>query len=139
MPNLSVNTGVVEYTLNDTVKLRINPTDPAFAKRIFGRFSELESEDKAWREKISNTNDAEELLRVYDEGDAMFRRAIDDTLGEGVADAVLGDVSALAFADGFPVWMNIFIAILDEMDVKVKQELKASNPRMEKYLKKYHR
>lgn len=139
MPNLSISTGVVEYTLNDAVTLRFNPTDPAFAKRIYARFSELEAEDKAWREKIQATADATELLTLYDEGDRIFRSAIDDTLGEGVAAAVLGGVSALAMADGFPVWMNILLAVVDEMDTKITAEQSAANPRVEKYLKKYHR
>lgn len=139
MPNLNINVGVVEYTINDAVTIRINPTDPAFVKKVYARFSELEGEDKAWREKISSTDDAAELLSLYDEGDRIFRRAIDDTLGEGVADAVLGGVSALALADGFPVWMGILLAVIDEMDAKLTAEQNAANPRLEKYLKKYRR
>ena len=139
MPNLSVNTGIEEYTLNDNVKVRLNPTDPAFVKRIFNRFSELEAKDKAWREKIRDLSKPEEVMAAYDEGEALFARAVDDILGEGTCRGVAGDTSVLSLAGGAPIWMNILLAIIDEMDSAIAREQKAANPKLEKYLKKYHR
>lgn len=139
MPNLSISTGVVDYTINDKVTLRLNPTDPAFVKRLYSRFTELETEDKAWRDKIRDEKDPVKLLEIYDEGDRMIRTALDDVLGDDVSDAVFGGVSALAMGDGFPVWMNLLLAIIDEMDAKIRAEQSTTNPRLDKYLKKYHR
>ena len=139
MANLTINTGVQEYVINDKVKIYLNPTDPAFLKRLFERFSELEGKDRAWRQKLQGITDATEILAAYDEGDAMFRAAIDDVLGDGVCAAILGPVSVLAFADGTPIWMNILLAVIDEMDGAVAREEKAKNPKIQKYLAKYHR
>lgn len=139
MPNLSVNTGIEEYTLNNAVTIRLNPTDPAFVKRLFGRFSELEAKDKAWREKIRDLSKPEEVMAAYDEGEALFRGAVDDLLGAGTCEKLCGSTSVLAMAEGAPIWMNVMLAIIDAMDSAIAREQKATNPKLEKYLKKYHK
>ena len=138
MAELSVNLGVEDYTINGKCKVLLNPTDPAFVTRLFNRFSELEGEDKAWREKMESMA-GEEVLKAWESGDAMFRSAIDDVLGEGTCASICGGVSVLAMADGAPIWMNIMLAIIDAMDSAVAREEKAVNPKLQKYLKKYHR
>ena len=37
MKELTLNTGEIEYRLNDKCTVRFNPTDPAFADRIYSR------------------------------------------------------------------------------------------------------
>ena len=137
MPNISVATGLTEYVFNDKAKVYLNLTDPGFVKLLFNRFTEMEDKDKEWRGKLKAETDPAKVLDLADEGDKMFRGLIDDILGDGVADLILGSVSAVAFADGAPVWMNVFLALFDEMDETIKKE--HSNPRIDKYLKKYHR
>lgn len=137
--SLQINTGVVEYRLNDTVSVWLNPADPAFVKRISDRFTALEQEDKAWREKLQAIEDPVEVMAAYDEGDKIFRNAIDDLLGEGTCQALLGNVSVLAFADGSPIWMNILLAVIDIIDEAMEQEQAKTNPKLEMYLKKYRK
>lgn len=139
MKSLQINTGVEEYRLNDAVSVYLNPADPGFVKRLLDRFSELEQQDKAWREKLKAIEDPAEVLKAYDEGDLMFRSAVDDVLGEGVCSALLGSVSVLAFADGAPIWMNILLAIMDIIDEAVSREQSTVNPKLEQYLKKYRK
>ena len=138
MVNLRIDTGVVEYRLNDNFSAWLNPTDPAFVSRLYARFSELEERDKAWREKIGKLEGAA-VLDAWEEGDTMFRSAIDDVLGEGCCRAVAGSASVLAMAGGSPIWMNILLAIIDAMDSAVAREQKAVNPKLQKYLAKYHK
>lgn len=139
MKTLQINTGVEEFRLNDTVSIYLNPADPGFVKRLLDRFSELEQQDKAWREKLKSIEDPAEALKAYDEGDRMFRSAVDDVLGEGVCAALLGQTSVLAFADGAPIWMNILLAIMDIIDEAVSREQSTVNPKLEQYLKKYRK
>ena len=40
---------------------------------------------------------------------------------------------------GLPVWCNLLLALMDEMDAALVREQKASNPRLKKYLDKYQR
>lgn len=139
MQNLTINTGIEEYKLNDNVTVRLNPTDPAFVKRLFDRFSELEGKDRAWREKLRDLKEPGEVLAAYEEEDVLFSSAVDDMLGEGTCKGIAGDVSVLAMAEGAPIWMNILLAIIDTMDSAIAREQKATNPKLEKYLKKYHK
>lgn len=139
MKSLQINTGVEEYRLNDKVSVWLNPADPAFVKHLLDRFSELEQQDKVWREKLKNIDDPKEALTLYDEGDQMFREAVDDVLGAGTCTALLGSVSVMAFADGTPIWMNILLAIMDILDEAVQREQNTTNPKLEMYLKKYRK
>ena len=139
MADLTINTGVQEYVFNGgKARVYLNPADPAFAKRLYERFTELEEKDKAWRAKIAELS-GDAIMAAWDEGDAMFREAIDDVLGVGFCAQLCGNVSVLAIADGMPIWMNILLAIIDIMDEAVSKEQKTVNPKLEKYLKKYHR
>lgn len=138
MADLQISTGVEEYTLNGKFKVILNPTDPAFVARLYNRFSELEERDKAWREKL-NKLDGAAVLNAWEEGDALFRGAIDDVLGDGCCAAVCGQTSVLAMADGAPIWMNILLTLIDAMDTAVAREQKATNPKLQKYLSKYHK
>lgn len=137
MVDLNINTGVEEYKLNG-FSVWLNPTDPAFISKLYKRFDELKAKDKAWREKLQTLSGAA-VLDAWDEGDAMFRAAIDDVLGEGCCAAIAGQVYVLAMADGAPIWMNILLAIIDAMDSAVAREQKAVNPKLQKYLSKYHK
>ena len=137
MTELTINTGVEEYILNGYT-VRLNPTDPAFISRLYNRFSELEAQDKAWRDKMASLSGAD-ALRAWEEGDHIFRSAVDDVLGEGTCAGVCGAVSVLAMADGAPIWMNILLAVIDMMDSAVAREQKAVNPKLQKYLSKYHK
>lgn len=138
MTDLNINTGVEEYVINGKVKVYLNPTDPAFVSRLYNRFSELEERDKAWRDNLSKLEGAE-VLNAWEEGDQLFRAAIDDVLGEGTCKGVCGSVSVLAMADGSPIWMNILLGLIDVIDSGVAREEKAKNPKLQKYLSKYHR
>lgn len=138
MADLSINIGVEEYIINGKAKVLLNPTDPAFVSRLYNRFSELEEQDKAWRDKISKLEGAE-VLNAWEEGDQLFRAAVDDVLGEGTCETICGSVSVLAMADGAPIWMNILLGIIDVIDSGVAREEKAKNPKLQKYLSKYHR
>lgn len=139
MKNLQINTGIEEYRLNDKVSVWLNPADPAFVKRLLDRFTELEQEDKAWREKLRGIEDPAEAMNAYDEGDRMFRAAVDDVLGPDTCNRLLGPVSVLALADGAPLWMNILLAIMDIIDEAVEKNQNTTNPKLEQYLKKYRR
>ena len=139
MVNLKIDTGVVEYRLNDKVSIWINPADPAFVKLLLDRFTTLETQDKAWREKLTKLEDPKETVAAYEEGDSIFREALDDVLGEGTCKALLGRTSVLAFAGGSPIWMNILLAVMDIIDEAVTREQSTKNPKLEAYLKKYRK
>ena len=53
--------------------------------------------------------------------------------------AVFQGHSAHAMAEGLPLWTNFFLAVIDTVPEEMSKQIRASKPRVEKYLKKYHR
>ena len=134
---LNINTGVVEYTLNDTVKVCFNPTDFSFIERLFNTFDTLDKKQDAYKAEIDKTNDNIELFRITRRMDEEMRESIDALFGTPVCADLLGGVNIYALADGLPIWANILLAVMDEVDTSYAREQKATNPRVQKYLKKY--
>ena len=48
-------------------------------------------------------------------------------------------MNVYALSDGLPVWANLMLTIMDEIDTTFAREQKATNPRISKYTKKYQR
>lgn len=137
MEKIQFDSGVKEYSLNDKCSVFFNPTDSNFAESLYITFSELDRKQEEYRtEKIE---DGMEAFRKNRERDREMREAIDGVLGAGVCQALFGSMNVYALADGLPVWANLMLAIIDEMDDAVKAEQKKTNPRVARYTAKYKR
>ncbi len=140
MPKIEFNTGLVEYEINGQAKVVFNPTDAGFIERIFDAFDELDRQQEAYSAEIEAQTDNAGVFRVARKMDSEMRARIDAAFGApGTAEAVFGGVNVYALADGLPVWCNLMLAVIDEMDTGFAREKKASNPRVQKYLAKYNR
>lgn len=136
---LTFSTGLVEYELNGRVTVAFNPTDADFIERIFDSFDELDRRQEGYSAEIEAQTDNAGVFAVARRMDSEMRVVIDAALGDGVAEGVFGAMNVYALADGLPVWCNLMLAIIDEMDSGFAREKKASNPRVQKYLAKYKR
>lgn len=136
---LTFSTGLVEYELNGRVTVAFNPTDADFIERIFDSFDELDRRQEGYSAEIEAQTDNAGVFVVARRMDSEMRVVIDAALGDGVAEGVFGAMNVYALADGLPVWCNLMLAIIDEMDSGFAREKKASNPRVQKYLAKYKR
>lgn len=136
---LTFSTGLVEYNINDRVTVAFNPTDASFIERIFDSFDELDRRQEGYSAEIAAQTDNAGVFAVARRMDGEMRAVIDAALGDGVADGVFGTMNVYALADGLPVWCNLMLAIIDEMDTSFAREKKASNSRVQKYLAKYKR
>lgn len=139
MKEIVFNTGVVEYNLNGKCSVCFNPTDTVFVKRIYDVFNALDEVQEKYKAAIEKMADKTEIFSISRKMDAEMRGMIDDVLGAGVCDAVFGELNVYAMADGLPIWVNLLLALMDELDTAVAREQKATNPRIAKYTKKYHR
>lgn len=135
MEKIIFNSGVKEYTLNDSATIRFNPTDSNFLERLYYTFDDLDKKQEAY--KNETIEDGKEAFRKNRERDAEMREAIDGVLGEGICTALFGNMNVYALADGLPVWANLMLAIIDEMDDSVKAEQKKTSPRVAKYTARY--
>lgn len=139
MKELNFDTGLVTYNLNGKCKASFNPTDSTFVERLFKTFDELDKKQEAYKAEIDKISDRKEIFNVARKRDAEMRAMIDETLGTPVCDALFGEMNVYALADGLPVWCNLMLAVMDEIDTSFAREQKLTNPRISKYTSKYHK
>lgn len=137
MSEIKFETGLVEYDLGGKAKVTFNPSDVSFARRLYGVFEELDRKQVEYQTAIDRSGDAAALFDVLERLDRDMRAQLDGVLGVGVCEAVFGTMNLSALAGGFPVWANLLLAIMDEMDASIEREASLTNPRIEKYTRKY--
>lgn len=138
MNTLNFSTGVKTFAVNDgAVEISYNPTDPIFVERMYDAFVSLTEKYEAGKDKKFDDNKA--FFDYARSRDREVHEEIDGLFGDGVASGLFGGVSSYAMADGLPLWCNFMLAIIDTVPAELSAQIKASKPRVEKYLKKYHR
>ena len=138
MPNIiQFDTGAVQYTINDKVTVTFNPTDLAFVERVFNIFDHMDEKQEEYTAAITKAEKDAEVFHIYHEMEDSMRAMIDDVFGEEVCADIFGNVSVYALSGGLPLWANLMLALIDEMDVAFAREKKATNPRIKKYTDKW--
>ncbi len=139
MKSLSFSDGLEEYSLNDRVTVRFNPTDAGFVERLSELFKKLEAlqqETAPLHEGIDPEDDAA-LFAFGREMDKKMRALLDGFFGEPVCDALFGSMNLFASANGLPVWANLLLAVRNEVQSAMQGELAAREARIAKYTEKY--
>lgn len=139
MSELNFETGLVTYNLNGVCEVRFNPTDSDFVERLFNAFDTLDKKQDRYKEEIDKIADKKEIFQIARERDAEMRGIIDGLFDAPVCDALFGKMNVYAVADGLPVWCNLMLAVMDEIDTTFSREQKRTNPRVAKYTAKYHK
>lgn len=139
MSTLSFETGQVTYSLNGASEVRFNPTDSAFAQRLFEAFETLEQKQEDYQRQAAALKEPREIFAFARQRDLEMRELLDEVLGASVCAPLFGGMSLYAMAGGLPVWCNLLLALMDEMDAALAREQKAADPRLKKYLDKYRR
>lgn len=137
MNSLNFATGVKTFAVNDgAVEISYNPTDHLFVERIFTTFTDLAEKYESGKDKKFTDNKA--FFEYARARDCEVCEEIDGLFGDGVASDLFCGVSSCAMADGLPLWCNFMLAIIDTVPAELSAQIKASKPRVDKYLKKYH-
>lgn len=139
MNELNFDTGVVTFSVNGKCEVSFNPTDSAFVERLYAAFEELDKKQEGYKAQIEKIAGKKEIFDFAKERDAEMRGVIDGVFEAPVSSAVFGSMSAYAVANGFPVWCNLMLAVMDEVDTTFAREQKLTNPRISKYTNKYHK
>lgn len=139
MPELKFDTGLVAYSLNGKCEVSFNPTDSAFIERLSNAFEMLDKEQDLYKDLIASTTDSQEIYGIAQKLDGKMREILDGVFGVNVCDRVFGGMNVYAMAGGMPVWANLLLAVMDEVNSAITRESKATNPRIRKYTAKYHR
>ena len=140
---ISINSGVVKKTLETTdgktCELAFNATDSACVEKLFSAFDMLDKKQDAYKSEVERTANKREVFETARRMDEEMRDIIAEVFGFDICSALFGGMNVYALADGLPVWANLMLAIMDEVDTTFAREQKATNPRIGKYSKKYHK
>lgn len=139
MKELSFETGQVSYSLNGTAQVTFNPTDSVFIERLFNTFDALDEKQDAYKAEVEKAAGGREIFEIARRRDAEMRTMIDEAMGQPVCEALFGGMNVYAMADGLPVWANLLLAVMDEVDTTLVREQKLTNPRLNKYSAKWHK
>ena len=139
MKELVFETGLVTYSLNGKCEVSFNPTDSDFVERLFNTFDTLDKRQEKYRDRISKEPDNRKVFEISREMDAEMREIIDGVFGVSICENLFGKMNVYSYADGLPVWANLFLAIMDEIDTTFAREQKATNARIKKYTDKYRK
>lgn len=139
MKELNFESGLVSYSLNGKCEVSFNPTDSNFAERLFSAFEDLDKKQESYKAKVEKMANKREIFDFARERDAEMRDVIDGIFEAPVSEAVFGNMNVYALAGGLPVWSNLLLAIMDEIDTTFAREQKATNPRLAKYTAKYQK
>lgn len=137
MKELHFETGLVEYDLNGVAKVAFNPTDSAFVERLFNTFDTLDKKQEAYKSEVEKIADKREIFDIARKRDAEMRSLIDEAFGSPVCGPLFGGMNVYAMAGGLPVWCNLLLSVMDEIDTTFAREQKETNPRLKKYMDKY--
>lgn len=131
---LNFGDGLVTYTINGKCDVSFNPTDSNFVEQLYLAFEELDKKQEGYKAQIEKMGDKKQIFAFARERDAEMRKIIDSVFDAPVADALFGGMNVYALAEGVPVWCNLMLAIMDEIDTSFSREQKFTNPRIKKYL-----
>ena len=95
MKNLSFSDGLEEYSLNDRVTVRFNPTDASFIERLAALFEKLD----ALQEEVASaqeTTPEEEVFPLARSLDARMRNLLDEFFGVPVCEPLFGAMNLFA-------------------------------------------
>lgn len=139
MKELNFDTGLVSYDLNGKVEVTFNPSDSNFVERLYSAFEGLDKKQEGYKATIEKMADKKEIFEFARERDAEMREIIDGLFCVPVSEALFGGMNVYALANGLPVWCNLMLAVMDEVDSTYAREQKATNPRIAKYTAKYQK
>lgn len=137
MADIRFETGIVSFNLNDSVEVAFNPTDSAFVEKIFDTFNELDKKQDAYKAEIDKCADKKEIFEIARRRDAEMREMVDGLFEKPVCSALFGSMNVYALADGLPVWCNLMLAVIDQIDTTFSREQKRTNPRIAKYTERW--
>lgn len=139
MKTLNFETGLVTFSVNEKAEVSFNPTDNNFVSRLFDTFDTLDKKQESYKAESAKLSEPAEIFELARRRDKEMRDLIDTIFEAPVSSDIFGSMNVYALADGLPVWCNFLLAVMEEIDATIIREKKATNPRIAKYMAKYHK
>ena len=146
MAVIQVESGIKEYPIKlyaeqKPVVVRFNPTNMIFVERVFRTFDEMDEIGESYNKRIQAVSDDwKQLFDITKDAEQEMREKLNAVFATDICTPLFGEYeSVYAAGDGLPIWANILLAVIDEMDTAFVEEKKKQNPRIQKYIAKYSR
>lgn len=138
MKTLNIDSGKQQYDLAGKVTVEFCPTDMDFVERIFSAFKNAE-ELYNKTEKEKREANVEKVFDICKCANQKMREIVNGVFGGvDVCTAIFETENiATARSNGFPLWANLLMAIMDECYDNLPMEEAATRARIDKYTKKY--
>lgn len=136
--DIRFDTGVKTFTVNGGYEITFAPTDMAFIERVYNALDTMDKKQESYKAVAEQATD-KEVFTLARKMDNEAREVVNGIFGEDVCTPVFGTLNVFTVADGFPVWANFILAIVDQLDGAFAEEKKKTNPRIKKYTAKYKR
>lgn len=136
MAEIKFDTGLKSFDINGAYTVTFAPTDLAFIERVYTALDNMDKKQEGYKAQAEKAAD-KEVFVLARQMDSEAREEINAIFGEDVCAAVFGSLNVFTVADGFPVWANFLLAIIDQLDGAFAEEKKKTNPRIAKYTAKY--
>ena len=108
-------------------------------RKVYLALKDLEGKQKEQAEAREESGDIQAVFDRLHALDQEMRGVLDGLFGDGLCEKVFGEMSLYALADGFPVWENFLLAVIDLFYDSLKREAALSDKRIQKHVQKYHR
>ena len=135
--SIQFDTGLIEFNLNGKKTVYFNPTDYTFIERLFSAGNTLDELEAVYDEKKNAVEDNAAFFDVGREYDAKIREVLNGIFDDDICTPCFGTLKTFSMADGLPVWANLLYALVDKIDSQFIEESRKTNPRLDKYVKKY--
>lgn len=147
MQNICFDDGFKEFTLNNDPNkvIRFNPSDFSILERFNAAQKKIDEAYKNINEYIKINNDGspgdelEETAEAISKVNELVREQVDYIFDSNVSSAVFGNQSPLSMVKGVPFFERFISAAQPFIEREIVAEQKASQKRIEKYTKVYHK
>ncbi len=129
--------GIQEISINDKVSVWLNLTDLDFVERVFDAFDAMDKQQDKYQAMLAGENDAKKIFAAAREMDGDMRNLINGLFDFDVCTPLYGRMNVYAMAGGLPVWCNLMLCLIDNMNDTFTAEKKKTNPKLQKYLAKF--
>lgn len=136
MASISFGQGVKEFDINGKTVVSFAPTDMDFIERVYTALDNMDKKQEAYKAEVDAAKDVE-IFDIARRMDKEAREEINALFDADVCTPVFGRMSLYTLADGFPVWANLLLALIEHLEGAFADEKKKTNPRVVKYTAKY--
>lgn len=146
MQSLNFNDGYKEYSINgdESKIIRVNLSDFSIIERIKTAYDEIEIATTTNEEvdlktdgtPVSELDKAAEIVKGIND---TIKRQIDYIFNSEVSAMVFGNQSPLSMVGGIPLYERFLMSVTPVIQAEIMAEQKASQKRINKYTKVYHK